>query len=381
VAPDADKDGIADAIDRCPFEPENLDGVRDEDGCPEYESPATPPALAKILAALRPSTPSATPAAGPIDSDKDGVIDDEDRCPVTAEDRDGFEDDDGCPEPDNDDDGIADAKDKCPDAAETFNGFKDDDGCPDEHPDVDGDGVDYEADRCPLEPGNGPDGCPHTPLPALALPGFAMPLDAPPPSESAPASTADFDKDGIPDEADGCPMSPEDRDGFEDEDGCAEPDNDHDGIPDAKDKCPFEAETINGQKDDDGCPDPGVGLVHVRAGAVVIDDVVRFKPASANLEASAPALLKQVASTLKAAASLSIEIQGHTDDTGSAAVNIKLSQRRSETIRAFLVKAGVAANRLVAKGYGPTRPRATNKTAAGREQNRRVEFLILGEAK
>ena len=316
----------------------------------------------------------------PRDSDKDGITDDLDRCPLTPEDPDGFEDEDGCPEPDNDGDAILDAKDQCPQIAETVNGFKDEDGCPDENPDIDGDGVEYAADRCPLEPGTALDGCPHVALPALALPGFALPLTAD--DASTPVSTnADFDRDGTPDDADTCPMSAEDRDGFEDDDGCSEPDNDRDGIVDAKDKCPFEAETINGQKDEDGCPDPGVGLVHVRAGQIVIDDVVRFKLASANLERSAPPLLKQVAATLRAASSLSIAIEGHTDDTGNAATNIRLSQRRAETIRAFLVKAGVAPNRLIAKGFGPTKPRATNRTAEGREQNRRVEFLILGEAK
>ncbi|MDP1827857.1 MAG: OmpA family protein [Archangium sp.] len=389
LAPDADKDGVADGVDRCPLEPENTDGVRDEDGCPEFAGP-TQALLSKLLTAPArvTSTPTFVPGEttpAPRDSDKDGVVDDDDRCPVTGEDRDGFEDEDGCSEPDNDDDGIADAKDKCAFEAETINGWKDEDGCPDEDLDADKDGLDYEADRCPLEPGTPLDGCPHAPLPALALPGFALPVQVAAPvavAEAAPVeTTADFDKDGSNDEADACPAGAEDRDGFEDEDGCAEPDNDRDGLVDAKDKCPFEAETINGKKDDDGCPDSGPGLVHVRGGEVVIDDVVRFKLASANLERTAPPLLKQVASTLRAVASLSIEIQGHTDDTGNAATNIKLSQKRAEAIRTFLVKAGVAPNRLVAKGFGPTRPRATNKTAEGREQNRRVEFLILGEAK
>ena len=97
------------------------------------------------------------------------------------------------------------------------------------------------------------------------------------------------------------------------------------------------------------------------------------------LEPSALPLLAQVAATLRAAKSLSVEIEGHTDDVGSALKNLRLSQKRAETIRAVLVKAGVSPARLVAKGYGPTRPRAPNTTAAGREQNRRVEFLILGE--
>jgi outer membrane protein OmpA-like peptidoglycan-associated protein len=390
AAPDADQDGIADGVDRCPFEPEDVDGLRDDDGCPEHPFTARA-ALAQILApaparAAPQGAPESTePTRPPPDADGDGIPDDDDRCPVTAEDRDGFEDDDGCPELDNDDDGIADAKDRCVDAAETVNAFEDDDGCPEEHPDADGDGLPYALDRCPLEPGAPGDGCPHAPPPALWLPDFPLAL-APvpataPPEPAAPRPPGDLDRDGSADDADACPMTKEDLDGFEDEDGCPEPDNDRDGLLDAKDTCPLAAENINGLKDDDGCPDLGESQVHVVGNKVVIDDVVRFKPASATLEQSANKLLSQVAATLRAAATLSVEIQGHTDDTGSAALNIKLSQRRSETIRAFLVKAGVAANRLVAKGYGPTKPRATNKTPAGREQNRRVEFLILGEAK
>jgi outer membrane protein OmpA-like peptidoglycan-associated protein len=391
TAKDSDKDGVADELDRCPFEPGS------GDGCPRAPLPHAA-ALAALLEprpepATLPAEAAAAPGVAPRtelerDSDGDGIPDVADRCPVTPEDKDGFEDDDGCPEPDNDGDGIPDAKDKCPNEAETFNGNADGDGCPDEPLDADGDGVDYEHDRCPLEKGDASDGCPHAPLPALALSGFPGLPKTEAAAENAPAteptaaapSTADFDHDGVPDEADACPTSPEDQDGFEDDDGCPEPDNDRDGIPDAKDKCPLVAETINGLKDDDGCPDVGTGVVTVKGDHVVIDGVVRFKTASANLEKASLPLLQQVASTLKAWAALSIEIQGHTDDVGSAATNVKLSKKRAEAIRAVLVKAGVAPNRLVANGYGPTRPRASNKTAAGREQNRRVEFLILGES-
>jgi outer membrane protein OmpA-like peptidoglycan-associated protein len=378
VAPDADDDGVADAVDRCPFEPENRDGLRDDDGCPEHPV-AAQAALARMLAPLAPAfTQADAGVEAPRDADRDSVPDEADRCPVTAEDPDGFEDEDGCPELDDDGDGLADAKDKCPQAAETQNGWQDDDGCPDEHPDADGDGVPYDRDRCPLEPAATPDGCPHATLPALALPGFP---GAPAAGSGALTTAADFDRDGTPDDADRCPVTPEDKDGFEDEDGCPELDNDRDGLEDKADRCPLEAEVINGVKDDDGCPDTGAGVVTVTKTAVLIDGRVQFKPGSATLQPDAFGLLKQVASTLRANPSLSIEIQGHTDDVGSAATNIALSKKRAETIRAFLVKQKVPASRLVAQGYGPLKPRATNKTAAGREQNRRVEFLILGEAK
>lgn len=396
VAPDADGDGVADVVDRCPYEPENLDGIRDQDGCPEAPV-AAQPALVKLLA-----TPTAPLVGGTTlltveeqrkvdlearDSDGDGLMDEVDRCPLSPEDKDGFEDEDGCPEPDNDGDGIADDTDQCREVAETVNGWLDDDGCPDERPDVDGDGMAYDEDRCPFEPGDASDGCPHVQAPKLAVAPFpvssravAGAVEAPSAvADAAPLAPADFDRDGINDDADRCPLSPEDKDGFEDEDGCPEPDNDADSVVDAKDKCPFEAETINGIQDTDGCPDVGVSVVSVQGNEVVIDRVIAFKPASATLQPTAKPLLDQVAAKLKAARSLTIEIQGHTDDKGNAVDNIRLSKRRAEAIRAFLVKAGVASQRLVANGYGPTRPRATNKTAEGREKNRRVEFLILGE--
>ncbi|MBA3396837.1 MAG: OmpA family protein [Deltaproteobacteria bacterium] len=101
---DPDKDGILGAADKCPTEPEDMDGFQDEDGCPD------------------------------ADNDNDGIADGNDKCPMEAEDKDNFEDEDGCPDPDNDGDGVPDAADKCADQPETRNGFEDEDGCPDEIP-------------------------------------------------------------------------------------------------------------------------------------------------------------------------------------------------------------------------------------------------------
>ena len=319
---------------------------------------------------------------GSSDGDGDGVSDKNDACPDQAEDRDGFNDLDGCPDPDNDGDGTPDGRDLCPQLAEDRDGWKDDDGCPDEEADVDHDGVDYDHDRCPLEPGVQPDGCPRTPAPALAAFGLApLPASASAPPSASASPNGDLDGDRVPDAEDRCPGTAEDRDDFEDDDGCPEPDNDLDGIPDLKDRCPFDAETINGVADDDGCPDVGTAAVFFKSNKVVFTGTVRFRTGSAALDPTSFPLLKQVAAVLKAAASVSVEIQGHTDDVGNAAANIKLSKQRAQTIRAFMTKAGVAAGRLTAVGYGPTRPRASNKTADGREQNRRVEFVILGESK
>jgi OmpA-OmpF porin, OOP family len=165
------------------------------------------------------------------DRDGDGIPDDRDQCPTAAEDFDGFQDSDGCPDPDNDGDGILDVNDKCPMLAEDFDGFQDQDGCPDT--DNDQDGIPDDADHCPNKPEtyNGykdDDGCPDE---------------------------ADQDNDGIPDSRDKCPLEAEDTDGFQDEDGCPDLDNDQDGIPDVRDECINEPETYNGYKDEDGCPD------------------------------------------------------------------------------------------------------------------------------
>ncbi|MBN1607396.1 MAG: thrombospondin type 3 repeat-containing protein [Polyangiaceae bacterium] len=165
------------------------------------------------------------------DRDEDGVLDDVDQCPAIAEDRDGYEDDDGCPDNDNDGDLLPDKQDKCPDEAEDPDGFQDTDGCPDL--DNDKDGIPDDHDACPNKPEtkNGfkdKDGCPDE---------------------------VDTDGDGIPDARDKCPNEAEDMDGFQDDDGCADLDNDQDGVPDDRDECYLEPETQNGFEDEDGCPD------------------------------------------------------------------------------------------------------------------------------
>ena len=133
--PDADGDGIPDDVDVCPWEPETRNGIRDADGCPEADAVDAPRAAtpANGAAGARPAAALPPPEAR-SDPDGDGFFGDDDLCPNAAEDKDGFADGDGCPDPDNDQDGIPDSADKCPLVAETFNGFEDNDGCPDEVP-------------------------------------------------------------------------------------------------------------------------------------------------------------------------------------------------------------------------------------------------------
>ncbi|TNF32553.1 MAG: cell envelope biogenesis protein OmpA [Deltaproteobacteria bacterium] len=261
------------------------------------------------------------------------------RCATGPEDVDGWEDDDGCGDPDNDGDGIDDAADLCPNEAESRNGFMDEDGCPD------------------AEPG-------FTPFAAAAA------------AAATAAPAGDRDGDGLDDDADVCPDAQEDVDGFQDGDGCPEPDDDLDGIPDAADQCPRSAEVVNGTDDDDGCPD--VATVSVSTEGIVLRDIIRFLPGSATLDHESDALLDSIAAILAAHPEiLRLEVAGHTDAAGPDAANLALSQARADAVRAYLIGRGIAPGRLVAVGYGETRPIASNATPRGRLLNRRVELTVL----
>jgi outer membrane protein OmpA-like peptidoglycan-associated protein len=282
------------------------------------------------------------------DSDGDGLIDRDDACPNDPEDKDGFEDSDGCPDPDNDKDGVLDLDDACPETPEDADGFEDADGCPD--PDNDQDGIADTEDECPDVPGVAEkNGCP----------------------------LEDEDGDGLI-EDDQCPTQPEDKDGFEDEDGCPDPDNDGDGILDINDSCPDEPEVINGFEDEDGCPDEGETKVKVTEKKIEILEKVFFDTNKATIKDRSFNVLQQVATVLKRNPQITkIRVEGHTDSRGRDAYNMDLSKDRANSVRDFLINAGVEGERLVAEGFGETQPIDSNETAEGRERNRRVEFLII----
>lgn len=267
----------------------------------------------------------------PPDPDGDGIRGDDDKCPNEA----GVAPD-GCPPPakDTDGDGIADDKDACPEVASS-----EPDGCPPK--DSDGDGVPDKADQCPNEAGKLENGCPDP----------------------------DPDKDGVEAKADQCPNEP----GVP-PDGCPIRDVDKDGILDANDKCPAEPETKNGFQDQDGCPDELPKEVKRFTGAI---KGIKFATGSSKIDPSSYPTLDAAAKVLTDYADLRIEISGHTDNTGSAETNKKLSQARAEAVRTYLLSKGIDGGRINAVGFGPDQPVADNKTAAGRAENRRIEFKLV----
>ncbi len=256
------------------------------------------------------------------DRDHDGIYDESDKCPDEPEDRDKFEDADGCPDLDDDKDGVEDVHDHCPQQAEDRDGFEDDDGCPD----------------------------------------------------------PDNDKDGIPDAKDQCPNEAEDKDDYQDEDGCPDPDNDNDGIPDLQDLCPFEGETVNDYADSDGCPDED--QVRVVGDKIVLDDRVHFLINSHIIRRESFGLLSRLAKLIKDHPEyIHISIEGHADERGAEDFNQRLSVVRAAAVKEFLIKSGIRSSRLSSKGFGSTRPLVDAKGEYYYFQNRRVEFIITREAR
>ncbi|MEO1270904.1 MAG: OmpA family protein, partial [Myxococcota bacterium] len=238
------------------------------------------------------------------------------------------------PPTDMDGDGFMDNEDDCPDEAGIAP-----DGCPPE--DTDGDGITDDADACPEEAGIAPDGCPDK----------------------------DSDKDGIPVPDDKCPeeagIAP---------DGCPDKDSDKDGIPVPDDRCPDQPETVNGYQDADGCPDTVPEKIQKFDGVL---EGIEFASGKSTIRNASKPKLDEAAAVMVEFPSVKILIIGHTDDQGKAADNKKLSEERARAVRDYLASKGVDAGRIAVRGEGEDKPRDTNKTAAGRARNRRIEFQIL----
>ena len=125
-------------------------------------------------------------------------------------------------------------------------------------------------------------------------------------------------------------------------------------------------------------PPPGPDRVVLTASSIEIKDKVQFATGKAEILPQSFSLLDDVAKVFNENEQIGlVQIEGHTDSTGGAAINRTLSQQRAESVAKYLAGKGVAKKRMVAKGFGPDRPIADNNDEAGREQNRRVEFNIL----
>ena len=255
-----------------------------------------------------------------IDSDNDGIADYLDTCPAKA----GIAKFNGCP--DTDGDGIKDSEDDCPNIAGVISAK----GCPD----ADGDGIKDPEDDCPKVAGlENFKGCPDT------------------------------DGDGIIDSKDDCPKVA----GLTEYNGC--PDTDGDGIIDKKDKCP----TIKGVASNDGCPEIKQETKDVFEKAL---KGIQFESGKDIIKKSSYGILNNVADIMKENPSYKLVINGHTDSSGDDAKNMVLSKKRAEAVKNYLINKGIDAARLTAFGFGETIPKASNDTAAGRAENRRVEFEV-----
>lgn len=334
---DSDADGVIDKRDACPRTPAGA--TVDVRGCPsDSDQDAVLDGLDKC-----PGTPAGAriDATGcPLDADRDGVADGLDQCPDTP--AGATVNNVGCPS-DADRDGVLDGLDRCPDSP--AGSTVDAQGCPS---DADGDKVVDGVDRCPNTPAGvivDTAGCPK-----------------------------DGDNDGVPDGIDQCPNSPVGQ--RVDTTGCPlARDSDGDGVADNLDRCPGTPP---------GTPVDQVGCVVLfreervpGARPTLILRGVNFQTGRSALTRESFAVLDQVAGSLAANPDINIEIAGYTDSTGSAAVNTRLSRARAIAVRAYLARKGIAPSRMVARGFGPSNPVASNATAAGRAQNRRVELHKL----
>lgn len=260
---------------------------------------------------------------GGTDSDGDGIYDKDDECPNEP----GLAQFNGCP--DTDGDGIPDKDDECP----TVFGLAEFKGCPDS----DGDGIPDHKDECPKVAGLKEfNGCP------------------------------DSDGDGIPDHKDECPQVA----GPKENKGCPWPDRDGDGVPDKDDKCP----DVKGPASNFGCPEVTEEVVKKLN---EFAKTILFDTGKASIKKESYETLIAIKNVINEYPSARFRIEGHTDSTGSLALNERLSKERAAAVKDYLIENGIEKSRLESEGYGPSKPVASNNTAAGRAQNRRTEVVLI----
>lgn len=282
------------------------------------------------------------------DRDGDGILDDDDKCPDVKGPPASAKNENGCPaRPDRDGDGVFDDEDACPDAPGPRTSNPSTNGCP---ADRDKDGILDVEDACPDIPGvktqdKKTNGCPP-----------------------------DRDKDGVLDSEDACPDEPGPRSELAAMNGCPLRDRDKDGIVDFYDACPDEPGPQDQDPKRNGCP-----KAFVQDGQIKILDQVKFKTGKADIEPGKDSeeVLDAVLKVLNAHPEIKkVRVEGHTDSTGSAALNKTLSGNRAAAVVKWLTAHGIDKNRLTSQGFGPDRPLDSNATEEGRRVNRRVEFHI-----
>ena len=369
---DTDGDGVPDYQDKCPNKP----GPTKYHGCPREL----------------------------VDSDGDGIPDYKDKCPNGAEDMDGFQDEDGCPDPDNDGDGVCDPNDAIQNNLAKFKGVctgKDNcpmdkgpakhSGCPKEMLDSDGDGVPDYKDKCPEDPEDidgfeDKDGCPD---PDNDGDGICDPNEV---------IQRNLDKyKNICKGKDKCPKDPEDKDGYRDEDGCPDPDNDGDGICDdnaviqknvdkfshvctGKDKCSDKPGTIDGVDDLSGCPTKGKPDVKVTKDKLILRRNIQFKRTSDKMVEPSETILNQIALHLrwKLDTFKNLVIVGFVEPKMRESKAKEVSQAWADAVKAYLVKKGIPADKIIARGLGGARPIYEGRSRTKhRRINRRVEFFLV----
>src|SRR5690554_2421149 len=230
---------------------------------------------------------------------------------------------------DTDGDGIYDKDDACPEVA----GLPEFNGCPD----TDGDGIPDHLDECPNVAGLKEfNGCP------------------------------DADGDGVPDHLDECPNEA----GSAANKGCPWPDRDGDGVADKDDLCP----DVKGTVANNGCPEV---TEEVKKALNAYAKTILFDTGKSSIKAQSAEVSANIIDILNAYTNAKFSIEGHTDSVGSDALNMKLSKERASSVMNYLITNGITSNRLSSEGFGETRPIDSNKTAAGRANNRRVEINLV----